>query len=112
MWETSFDESMLDGHDIIIHCPDKSLVDELMETLERYGVRWYGDNELPTLDSRWDEFSGETCYWVEDGKMTYGDVGDAKDGRYSRHIKSTFLGTKTPDFDIATDDEFRLLLGI
>ena len=112
MWEASFDESMLDGHAIIIHCPDKSLVYELMETLERYGVRWYVSNEPPTIDSRWDEFSSETCYWVEDGKMTYGTVEGAKDGRYSRHIKSTFLGTKTSDFDIATDDELRSLLGI
>lgn len=112
MWETSFDESMLDGQDLIVHCPDESLADELMKILEKHGIRWYGDNGLPTEDSRWDEFSGETCYWVEDGKITYGDVDDAQSRRYYGHTKTTFFGVKTPDFDTATDDEIRSLLGV
>lgn len=112
MWETSFDESMLDGRDLIIHCPDEHLTDELMEVLARNGVRWYGDNELPTYDSRWDEFFGETCYWVEDRKMTYGTVRDAESSSYSRHAKCTFLGAETPDFDAASNEEICSLLGV
>lgn len=110
MWETPFDESMLDGQDLIIHCPDESLADELMEILERHGVRWYGDSGLPTDDSKWDEFFGETCYWVEDGRMTYGTVKDATSRTYSRHTKSTFFGVETPDFDTATEDEIFFFL--
>ena len=112
MWETAFDESMLDGQDLIIHCPKEFLVDELMETLERHGIRWYGDNGLPTEDTRWDEFFGETCYWVEEGKITYGTLNAANGSKYSNHVKCTFLGVETPDFETATEEELRSLLGI
>lgn len=112
MWETSFDESLLDGRNLIIHCPDEHLADELMEILERNGVQWYGDNQPPTDDSKWDEFFSETCYWVEDSRLTYGTVRDAESSSYSGHAKCTFFGAESPDFDTATDDELRSLLGI
>ena len=113
MWDTPFDESMLQRN-TIIYCPNESLFDELMETLERNGITWYGD-EPPTSDSRWDEHREETCYWVEGRYLSYGNRDWAEedpDEEYQNHIKCTYTGDNTPDFETATDAELMSFLGI
>lgn len=113
MWDTPFDESML-GNDIIIHCPDEYLAQELMEILERNGVKW-GRLENPTNNTRWADNKERTCYWIESKHLSYGSKGFADedpDEEYVCHIRCTFYGTDTPDFDVATDDELLVFLGI
>lgn len=112
MWEIPFDESMLGG-DIIIHCPDEFLARELMEILERDGVTWSG-GDLPTNGPNWREYKGETCYWVESRRLSYGDLEcaeDDPDGEYAEYIKCTFYGKDEPTFEPANDSEMRGFLG-
>lgn len=116
MWETAFDESMLNTHEnLIIHCPYEELAEDLMKILERNGVTWC-DEEKPTVDTEWDECERNTCYWVESKKLSYGDKRYAEDDHYGEeskeHIRCTFYGVDTPDFDVASDDELWILLGI
>lgn len=115
MWETAFDESMLNTHkNLIIHCPYEELAEDLMKILERNGVTWCGEEE-PTVNTRWDEHGRDTCYWVESKELSYSDKQYAEDDPYGEdeeHVRCTFYGIDTPDFDVASDDELRVLLGV
>lgn len=51
MWGVPFEESML-NQNLIIHCPDRDLADELMEILARNGVVWNGSDSVATSDPR------------------------------------------------------------
>lgn len=110
MWDVAFDESMLDKN-IIIHCPDKSLASELMEILERNGIKW-GFSESPTSHSWWVDYMEETCYWVESKSLAYGDIRTAMDDEYISYFKCTFFGTESQNFETATNDELMAFLGI
>lgn len=111
MWETPFDESMLSTNEkLIIFCPQEDLAEDLMEVLARNGITWYA-NKAPEV-TRWGEYGDETCYWVESKILTYGDRQCAEEPDYTGHIKCTFLGIETQQFDIASDDELRSLLGL
>lgn len=113
MWEIPFDESMLnENQNLIIHCPDKSLADELMEILERNGVKW-GGGESPVSDSMWTENREETCYWVESKCLSYDDrdFADSNDRDYANHIKCTFYGKDEQTFEPANDSEMQGFLG-
>lgn len=115
MWETAFEESMLNTHkDLIIHCPSKDLSEDLMEVLERNGVVWCTD-EAPTMDTKWNANAEYTCYWVESKKLYYSDkqyADEDPDGEYAGHIRCTFHGMESPGFCTASDAELRSLLGI
>ena len=115
MWEVAFDPSMLANSSVIINCPDKALADELMDVLAQSGVTWCGGGQIPSKhNSRWNDHREQTCYWIEDGRMTYEDKEYAEDYAYDfpDHIRCTFLGVEAPDFDTASDEEIRSLLCI
>lgn len=113
MWNASFDESMLEN-DVIIRCPNESDANELMEIFERNGVVWSGGEPFDG-GSCWDGYNEDTCYWVEDKRLSYGSRDYAEydeNGEYVDYIKCTFYGADTPDFDVANDDELCAFLGI
>lgn len=106
MWDTPFEESMLDGK-VIIHCPDESLADELIDILEAHGIRWGSGTPLVD-DTEWGNYREETCYWVKDKGLSYGSRNHAAEyfqRRYRGYTTCTFYGIKNPDFEVATDDE-------
>lgn len=108
MWEAVFDISMLKGKNIIVSCPDEALAEEFMSLLAENGIKWSGDGSVPRSDhSTWDDYEQETCYWIENGILSYGDRSSVEEyaNDWSGHIKCTFCGVDTPDFDTATDDE-------
>lgn len=116
MWDTTFDESMLNTcKNLIVHCPSEELVESLMEIFERNGVRWCG-GESPTMThTNWDENGIDTCYWVESKKLSYSErqyADEDPDGEYGEYVRCTFYGVETPDFETATDSELRSLLGV
>lgn len=114
MWDTPFDTSMLSEGNVIILCPDEALSKELMEVLAENGVVWGGDETPEKSNSRWYEYEDKTCYWVENKRLSYGDIDYAEsdeDGDYNNHTKCTFYGTDMPDFDAATDEELCSFLG-
>lgn len=111
MWETPFDESMLDKS-LIIHCPDESLATELMELLEKNGVLWV-DGQEPTGGSKWHRNREATCYWVEPRGMSYEnmDWAETHQDEYANHIKCTFYGKDEQIFEPANDSEMQGFLG-
>ena len=111
MWGVPFEESML-NQNLIIHCPDRNLADELMEILARNGVVWNGNDSVATSNPRWDNYGKETCYWVERKRLSYGELSYAMDkSEYREHIKCTFYGEDAPTFEPANDTEMRGFLG-
>ena len=109
MFETSFDSSMLGQSNIIVHCPDRVLADELMEILDANSIRWHGGASV-IGNSQWEVYDENTCYWIEGYSLMFGDV-YCVDGAYKGYIKCTFCGADTTDFDIVTDEEFQSFLG-
>lgn len=114
MWETEFDISILENPKVIVSCPDETLVGSLMNLLAENGVVWRGGEVPSKRNARWQDYKEETCYWIENGRMAYGNLSliEIHSGDYANHIKCTFLGIDTPDFDVASDDELQALLGI
>lgn len=116
MWETAFDPSMLAGSKVIINCPSKDLVQELMNVLAENGVRWGGVGEAPNRhNSRWNDYEEETCYWVENHRMTYESkqyADDDEDDEFENHIRCTFYGIVSDDFEPASNNELMDFLGL
>lgn len=113
MWETSFDPSMLAGS-VIVSCPDAALVEELMNVLAENGVTWCVDGETPTkFNARWNDNKESTCYWIEDGIMSYEGKQYAEDyaDDFPNHIKCTFYG-EAEDFEPASNGELMAFLGL
>ena len=112
MWEIPFDESML-SENLIIHCAEESLANELMELLEQNGIVW-SEGSAPTSSSNWGHYQRETCYWVESWFLSYGDLDCAEenpDGEYTNYIKCTFYGKDEQTFEPANDSEMQGFLG-
>lgn len=108
--DTPFDELML-GQDVIIHCPDKELVEELFDMFRNNGVYWM---TMTSMDrTYWGENGAKTCYRVrKDRGMNYGDTTCYLNGDYENYIKCTFYGIDTKVADDISDDGFLALLGI
>lgn len=110
MWGTPFDESMLNlPQGVVIHCPEEYLADELFEIFRRNGI---GKNWPNLSKTKWEGHGKETAYFVKDKMMLYGPRKHAEQSgySYSSYAKCTFYGV--PDFEAASDDEFRGFLGI
>ena len=83
--DTPLEISML-FNGVIIHCPDKDLVDELFSFLEENDIKWYGDE--PVGETHWHENREETCYRIEPrGTMKYGSRTCYSDSAYRNYIK-------------------------
>lgn len=96
--DTPFDESMLD-HGVIIHCPDRALVDDLFTILRENGVRWIGENDM--TQTLWEKNGNTMCYRVsESRKMWYGSIATYSIWEYNDYMKCTFYGTETEESDI------------
>ena len=109
MWETPFEPSMLKKSDVIIHCPDRSDVNCLMEILASCGVKWCTGESLLTGDDCWGVEKENTVYYVENRMMSYGDKTIVNGHRGC--ARCTFWGVEFPDFEIASDSELRSFLG-
>lgn len=115
MWEVAFDPSMLANSDVIVNCPDAALAEELMTVLAQNGVKWCGEGETPSkYNSRWNIHKEKTCYWIESENMAYEDITYAEDHAddFPDHIRCTFWGIETLDFDTASKEEIRSILGV
>lgn len=110
MWETPFDTSMLENSIVAIHCPDGSDAESLMGILANCGVKWCNGESLLESNNCWNVEKEGTVYYVDKRVMTYGHIKHSN--RHWEYVKCTFYGAETPDFDVASDDEFRSLLGI
>lgn len=110
MWETPFETSMLKNSSVVIHCPDGSNAESLMEILANCGVKWCTGESPLTANNCWDVEKEDTVYYIENRVMSYGDIKITNNRR--RYVRCTFYGVESPDFDVASDDEFRSLLGI
>lgn len=112
MWEIEFDPSMLKKQNVIISCPNRELVGELMDLLAENGVRW-GHGEVPSVRfSYWT--SDRTCYWVKNGVLSHGDKGYAESNadEYRGFIMCTFYGyDPDPDLEISTADFEAIIAG-
>lgn len=110
MWDTPFDPSILDGIGVVVHCPEESFVNELMDTLAKNGVKWC-DGTTPTVEnSCWNMEKKNTVYYIDRYKrMTWGDINCLTEYGY---MKCTFYGVESADFDVASDDELQALFGI
>lgn len=109
MWDTPFDESMLDESDVIIYCPEEYLAKELMEILERNGVEWSISGN-PTCKTNWEEYRHETCYWVRSKQLSFGDRNCARRRSYADYVRCTFRGEKA-DFEISEADFEAIISG-
>lgn len=112
MWGTPFDITMLDG-DIVVFCPNKELVPELLELFDEHGVKWgSGANTCSKAAYLWNFYKESTCYRVHNKSMGYGDKEFYEsERRFRQYIKCTFYGTDSADSDVG-DDEFMTILGI
>lgn len=112
MWETAFEENMLDASPgIAILCPDEHLAEELFEIFETHGVMENWVNERP--GTRWETNRENTVYCVKGKTMLFGPKDSVESvAPYSRYKRCTFCGITAQDFDVATDDELMEFLGI
>lgn len=104
MWETPFEESMLnDPVSLAIHCPDEYLAEELFEIFKqnKIGINW---DSLG--NTRWYEYSYDTTYYVCGKVMLYGPKRHGDDVRpYCDYTKCTFYGGADHLRDVEIDEE-------
>lgn len=113
MWEQPFEVSMLSEPKIIIHCPDRNLVYDLMRVLHDY-------TNHEDLDYWWGFYEDNTCFFVENGALSYADLEfaertDQEFFDFSDHIKCTFYGERANEADELNqinEDEWAALIEI
>lgn len=110
MWDIPFDPSML-REDVIVHCPDKELVYELMRIFDEHRIHWKNDCTCSSAANLWNNKAENTCYRIHNGQMNYDSKYFYEEQRFQSYIKCTFYGEQ-PDFDVASDDELVTFLGI
>ena len=98
--DTPFEESMLvGGNGVIVHCPDRDLVEDLFEIFCNNGVGWIGLESLST--TYWDNDKNKTCYRItNDRKLRVGNIYIYDQPVYDGYIKCTFYGADTEDYEI------------
>lgn len=113
MWETPFDPSML-NKDVIIFCPEKELVKELMELLASHGIKWDFSEHLVNYGKNfWSDKNGKTCYRIFNRRMGYSSrVYYEVTEQFRDYIKCTFYGEPEPEFEPANDNELLAFLGL
>lgn len=114
IWEKPFSKEMLrDSENLIISCPQSSLVKELFHILRESGVTWGTGDTLDISESYWERYKKEMCYRVRpDRTITFGSKPFySREQDYARYAKCTFYGEDTT-FEPASDDDLRALIGI
>lgn len=107
MWDTLFDESMLDKG-VIILCPEKDLADELFELLREHGIRWNNSMSLNPGHTFWDEARDATCYRVSiNRRLTYGSSYWYEGSNYNAYIRCRFVGKDALEI---SDSEFETII--
>lgn len=112
-WDTAFDISLLENPNIIVHCPSEELAEEFMDLLAEHGVKWNGIGETPDrCRTNWGGNQEDTCYWIEDGLLSYGGRRYVQEytNEFHDHIKCTFYGAE-PDFEISEAGFEAIILG-
>lgn len=116
MWEKAFDASVLKNPKIIVSCPDKELVEELMDLFAEHDVKWSGIGETPDqYNSKWEDYEEETCYWIENSILTYAYKQYAMENannRFRNHIKCTFYGLDSADVPEINEERFLALFEV
>ena len=114
MWETAFDESMLNTHcKLIIRCQREDLALDLMEILDRSGIMWAAGCR-PISYTRWGGYAENSCYLVESKTLFYVERRYVEHSSYAkdrRYVRCTFYGEDISDFATASDDELLSFLG-
>lgn len=112
MWDTPFDLSMLadENRNLIVSCPTEELAEEFVRIIHEHGISWAG-REGPSR-TYWQAYKEDIRYFVERDILTYADKEWVAEDAFKNHIKCTFYGADTPDFEVAGDDELMTLLGI
>lgn len=59
--------------DAVYWCPTEEDAEQLFEYLHSKGVRWSSGDNLYTYGKQWEEYKEETCYFIENGHLTFGD---------------------------------------
>lgn len=103
MWNTPFDESMLDRGNIIVRCMTEEDAIELFKIFESRGMTWCSGRPANTDRIHFMKYGATTCYYVSgSGCVSYGSQ-EYADGE-ERYTKCTFGGVVTlPDVDIPGD---------
>lgn len=104
MWDTPFDEGMLNAKPgVAIYCPEDSLAEELFQIFRENG-----------LGKRWNAgISGGRVYCVSDKDLKYGSKNGVEEiYPYSSYIKCTFYGETESTFEPAGDSELLAFLGL
>lgn len=118
MWETPFDESMLNSTSIedcyiIIRCPYKHLADELMDILSRNHIKWAG-SKSHSGHNDWERYREDTCYWINNQLIYVNNTAYAEfcytQELIPEYITCTYLG-RNQDFEPADDSEMQSFLG-
>lgn len=112
MWETEFYPELLDERSgVIINCPTEEAERGMASILAAHGIL-YPDGQSPIDIPKWDSYEDKFCYFVDHGVVRRGPIIRARNQSNDWCFKCTFFGPDTPDFDTATDDELRSLLGV
>lgn len=113
MWDTPFDESMLDQRHVIIRCMTADDATHLFHILSSHGIGWnYSPHAVDPSDTRFSERSGKgTCYHVTNTGLMFGSCLTAETERiWKNYIKCTFgAPCILSDLNIPEDTEISLI---
>lgn len=59
--------------DAVYWCSTEEDAEQLFKYLYSKGVRWSSGDDLYRYGSHWTIYGKETCYFIENGYLTYGD---------------------------------------
>lgn len=114
MWETPFEESMLElPLGVVIRCQTKKDFEEAGKILTEHGISFARGGGAEDHLDYWDHYKDDTCLYSRPGKdLLYGPTGSTEHESWMHYTECTFYGRDpSPDFSPATDDEIFTLLG-
>lgn len=101
MWDTPFDESMIDGKNVIVRCNTKEDAEALFRIFRAHGITWCGGS---LLEDTWFGRYCPICYHVTTWGLKRGSVETAENSaEWGSYIKCTFRTVTLADIDIPDD---------
>ena len=114
MWETQFEESMLElPNGVVIRCPTQEAFEDAGKILEEHGIVFGIGSSVADHPEFWNTYEDDTCLYSRPGRaLLYGPTRSTEETSYCGYTKCTFYGCASePDFSQATEVEISLLLG-
>ena len=68
----------------VVHVPTREVLSDFTSFCERHNLRWSSGDTFRSGD-RWDDYSADTCYFIEKNQITYSDIEFAKGGYLTDH---------------------------